>query len=95
MSSGHLAILAMDCQTWYLFVRPLDGPFTEWPEYRWEDGDGIPAPVQRRAALAHLGYQTAPGAEWEWTEINPDCQEELPVALLAAVNVEPVGGGQR
>lgn len=94
MSATERAVLAMDCLTWYLFVHPV-GPWpTQCPEYRWGDGDDIPTPVQRRTALAAIGYEPAAGGEWEWTEINPE-QDDLPVALLAAIDVRPIGGDQR
>lgn len=89
--SSFRAVLAMDCLTWYVFVHPT-GPWPDrCPEYRWGDGEPIPTPAQRRTGLTALGYQPAAGAGWEWTEVNPDPEGDLPVALLAAIDVHPLG----
>ncbi|MFI1091935.1 DUF6303 family protein [Streptomyces sp. NPDC020917] len=96
MSITERAILAMDCLTWYLFVHPA-GPWpAQCPEYRWDDGADIPTPAQRRDALAELGYQPAPGAEWEWAELFPDPDSPRcgPVALIAGIDVRHMGGEQ-
>ncbi len=49
--------------------------------------------AERRAALAALGYEVAPGAVWSWTEDSrvPD-DDSTPVLLIAAVTVRDRDG---
>ncbi|WP_030234012.1 DUF6303 family protein [Streptomyces sp. NRRL S-455] len=65
---------------------------TEWPTVRWESGQ-VPTVAERREALAYLGYEVAPGAEWSWIE---DSQKHgdagTPVVLIAAVDVREQEG---
>ncbi|WP_225846968.1 DUF6303 family protein [Streptomyces sp. HPF1205] len=81
---------------WLLFVVLLGVPLSQYPEHQWPEGTPIPTPAQRREALAALGYQAAPGAEWEWAEMSsdPDTRDAGPVELFAAIDVQPIGGEQ-
>jgi hypothetical protein len=54
----------------------------------------VPTGADRREALAALGYEVAPGAEWAWIEDSkqPD-DDSTPVVLIAAVDVREQEGG--
>ncbi|MEU9498166.1 DUF6303 family protein [Streptomyces sp. NPDC048196] len=75
---------------WRVYVVLFGVP--EWPEHSWGRIAPIPTVVERAEALASLGYEVAPGTEWEWIEYS-----ELPddpgstVRLLAASSVLEVG----
>ncbi|WP_433890707.1 DUF6303 family protein [Streptomyces sp. CA-111067] len=78
---------------WHLFV-PLTGvPLSQHPELAWAAGAPVPTPALRRDALADLGYQAAPGAEWEWFEASPDPDDAdtTVVELIASLDVRPAG----
>ena len=49
-------------RAWHLYVV-LYGE-TEWPTFRWDRTAPVPTGAERRAALASLGYEVAPGAVW-------------------------------
>ncbi|GAA2929354.1 DUF6303 family protein [Streptomyces enissocaesilis] len=79
---------------WKLYVPTL-GPVSTWPTYRWEGQHRrhvIPSPAEREQALAELGYQVAPGAEWRWIEDEgPDYHGHAPqVLLIGAIDVTPL-----
>ncbi|MCZ9345235.1 DUF6303 family protein, partial [Streptomyces sp. TRM76130] len=77
------AQMASDGGPWRLYVV-LYGE-TEWPTVRFESGP-VPTPADRRDALARLGYEVAPGAEWAWTEDSKQpFDDNTPVVLIAAV----------
>jgi hypothetical protein len=75
---------------WRLYVV-LYGE-SEWPTIRWESGP-VPTGADRREALASLGYEVMPGAEWAWIEDSqkPD-DDSTPVVLIAAVDVREQEG---
>ncbi|MET8113562.1 DUF6303 family protein [Streptomyces prasinus] len=80
------AQMAGDGGPWRLYVV-LYGE-TEWPTVRWERSAPVPTGAERRAALAELGYEVAPGAAWSWTEDSRDPDDDsTPVLLIAAVTV--------
>ncbi|MFD8168600.1 DUF6303 family protein [Streptomyces cellulosae] len=86
------AQMSSDGSAWRLYVV-LYGE-TEWPTFRWERTGPVPTGAERRAALAALGYEVAPGAVWSWTEDSrvPD-DDATPVLLIAAVTVRDRDGG--
>jgi hypothetical protein len=96
MNTGR-ALLSRPATRWVLVVVLMGVPSSQYPEHRWADGAPIPTPAQRRDALTAVGYQAAPGAEWQWTEMypDPDSGDPGPVELFAAVDVRPTGGDQR
>ena len=56
----------------------------------------MPTGAERRAALAALGYEVAPGAVWSWTEDSRDPEDDsTSVLLIAAGTVRPLAGGAR
>ncbi|CAM5545125.1 DUF6303 family protein [Streptomyces griseomycini] len=74
--------------TWRLYVVLYGEP--DWPTVRWERTGPVPTVAERRAALAALGYEVAPGAAWSWTEDSRDPNNDsTPVLLIAAVTVRP------
>jgi hypothetical protein len=75
-------------RAWHLYVV-LYGE-TEWPTFQWDRTAPVPTGAERRAALASLGYEVAPGAVWSWTE---DSRDPTPVLLIAAVTVRDRDGG--
>lgn len=86
------AQLASDGGPWRLYVV-LYGE-TEWPTVRWERSGPVPTMAERRRALASLGYEVAPGAQWSWTEDSRDPDDDAtPVLLIAAVAVRGRNGG--
>lgn len=79
-------------RAWHLYVV-LYGE-TEWPTFQWERTAPVPTVAERRAALASLGYEVAPGAVWSWTEDSRDPDDDsTPVLLIAAVTVRGRDGG--
>ncbi|WP_149548821.1 DUF6303 family protein [Streptomyces marokkonensis] len=77
---------------WRLYVVLYGVP--DWPAFRWERFRPVPTMAERRKALAALGYEVAPGAEWSWTEDHRDPDDDsTPVALIAAVTVRGRDGG--
>ncbi|MFJ2968536.1 DUF6303 family protein [Streptomyces collinus] len=75
---------------WRLYVV-LYGE-TEWPTVHFESGP-VPTGAERREALARLGYEVAPGAEWAWIEDSQKpCNDSTPVVLIAAVAVREQEG---
>ncbi|CAM5289502.1 putative protein OS=Streptomyces griseomycini OX=66895 GN=FHS37_001662 PE=4 SV=1 [Streptomyces griseomycini] len=69
--------------TWRLYVVLYGEP--DWPTRRERTGP-VPTVAERRAALAALGYEVAPGAAWSWTEDSRDPNNDsTPVLLIAAV----------
>ncbi|MFF4146187.1 DUF6303 family protein [Streptomyces sp. NPDC001698] len=73
---------------WRLYVVLLGA--TQWPTFRWEQSGPVPTVAERRAVLAALGYDVAPGAQWSWVEDSRDPDDDAtPVVLIAAVAVRP------
>ncbi|WP_437030413.1 DUF6303 family protein [Streptomyces sp. enrichment culture] len=79
-------------RAWHLYVV-LYGE-TEWPTFQWERTARVPTGAERRAALASLGYEVAPGAVWSWTEDSRNHGDDsTPVVLIAAIAVRGQDGG--
>ncbi|WP_053914670.1 DUF6303 family protein [Streptomyces sp. TP-A0875] len=76
---------------WELYVV-TGGPSLEWPEHFFERTGPVPTVQERADALARLGYTVVDGAVWQWQELTDDATAR--VALLAALDVRPIGGGQ-
>ncbi|WP_435232046.1 DUF6303 family protein [Streptomyces althioticus] len=86
------AQMSSDGSAWRLYVV-LYGE-TEWPTFRWDRTRPVPTRAERRAALAALGYEVAPGAVWSWTEDSRDHGDDsTPVVLIAAIAVRDQNGG--
>jgi hypothetical protein len=84
------AQMASDGGPWRLYVV-LYGE-SEWPTVRFESGP-VGTGAQRREALAALGYEVAPGAEWAWIEDSQKHDDDsTPVVLIAAVAVREQEG---
>ncbi|PJM93550.1 DUF6303 family protein [Streptomyces sp. CB01373] len=76
---------------WRLYVVLLGE--TEWPTFQWERSAPAPTIAERRTALARLGYEMAPGAEWSWIEDSKVYSDDsTPVVLIAAVDVREQEG---
>ncbi|MGA4896955.1 DUF6303 family protein [Streptomyces griseoincarnatus] len=85
------AQMSSDGRAWRLYVV-LYGE-REWHTFRWERTGPVPTVAERRAALAALGYEVAPGAVWSWTEDSRDPDDDsTPVVLIAAVDVREQEG---
>ncbi|MGW5205677.1 DUF6303 family protein [Streptomyces griseoincarnatus] len=86
------AQMSSDGGAWRLYVV-LYGE-TEWPTFQWDRSAPVPTGAERRAALAALGYEVAPGAGWSWTEDSRDPDDDsTSVLLIAAVAVRGRDGG--
>ncbi|MFI8094011.1 DUF6303 family protein [Streptomyces sp. NPDC086080] len=84
------AQMSSDGSAWRLYVVVYGA--TEWPTVRWESGP-VPTGVERRAALAALGYEVVPGAVWSWIEDSQTHGDDsTPVVLIAAVDVHEQEG---
>jgi hypothetical protein len=84
------AQMSGDGGPWRLYVV-LYGE-SEWPTVRFESGP-VPTGADRRDALAYLGYEVAPGAEWAWIEDSQEPGDDsTPVVLIAAVDVRELEG---
>ncbi|MFD5132200.1 DUF6303 family protein [Streptomyces olindensis] len=84
------AQMSSDGGPWRLYVV-LYGE-TEWPTVRFESGP-VPTGADRREALAYLGYEVVPGAEWSWIEDSEKpFDDSTPVVLIAAVDVREQEG---
>ncbi|GAA2764093.1 hypothetical protein GCM10010103_31340 [Streptomyces paradoxus] len=84
------AQMASDGGPWRLYIV-LYGE-SEWPTVRWASGP-VPTGAQRREALASLGYEVAPRAEWSWVEDSQKRDDDsTPVVLIAAVDVREQEG---
>ncbi|MGA4877514.1 DUF6303 family protein [Streptomyces lydicamycinicus] len=71
---------------WRLYVVVPGAP--DWPAFRWESTDSVPAVAERRAVLAALGFEPLAGAEWSWTEDSQDPDDDsTPPVLIAALPV--------
>ncbi|MFI9218898.1 DUF6303 family protein [Streptomyces werraensis] len=85
------AQMSGDGGQWRLYVV-LYGE-SEWPTVRFEPGP-VPTGSDRRDALAYLGYEVAPGAEWAWIEDSQKpFDDSTPVVLIATVDVREQEGG--
>ncbi|MFF7141294.1 DUF6303 family protein [Streptomyces nodosus] len=85
------AQMASDGGPWRLYVV-LFGE-SEWPTFRWERSAPVPTVAERRAVLAGLGYEVAPGARWSWIEDSKVYGDDgTPVVLIAAVDVREQEG---
>jgi hypothetical protein len=79
------AQMASDGGPWRLYVV-LYGE-SDWPTVRFTSGP-VPTGADRRHALASLGYEVVPGAEWAWIEDSQKPGDDsTPVLLIAAVDV--------
>ncbi|QKW50957.1 DUF6303 family protein [Streptomyces buecherae] len=75
---------------WRLVVT-FPGRCSQWPEYRWQPTHEVPTIAARKQALAELGYDVLPGAQWEWDEDSDDPDDPTSrVWLLAGIAVRPV-----
>ncbi|WP_411113372.1 DUF6303 family protein [Streptomyces sp. 029-5] len=76
---------------WHAYVVLPTGSSSLWPEYDWHRDAPVPTVGERAQVLAALGYEVAPGAEWEWCEdsYRPG-DPSSPVRLIATVTVQPV-----
>jgi hypothetical protein len=84
------AQMSSDGGQWRLYVVLYDE--SEWPTVRFESGP-VPTGAERREALASLGYEVAPGAEWSWVEDSQEpFDDSTPVVLIAAVDVRAQEG---
>ncbi|WP_432155975.1 DUF6303 family protein [Streptomyces sp. bgisy153] len=84
------AQMSSDGGPWRLYVVVYGEP--EWPTFRWERSGPVPTVAERRAALAVLGYEVAPGAWWGWTEDSQDPDDDsTPAVLIAHTTVRECG----
>lgn len=84
---------------WELYVV-LYNTTDPWPSHKWTGGRRahiVPTVAERDAALAELGYERLPGADWEWQETEtPDHHGHQPrVSFLGTVNVRPIQAGEQ
>lgn len=76
---------------WRLYVVLLN-TWDQWPGMEWSRTAPVPTLAERERALAGLGYEIAPGAEWEWCEDTETPEDSAsPVLLIAAATVQCVG----
>ncbi|MFI1867375.1 DUF6303 family protein [Streptomyces jumonjinensis] len=66
---------------WHLYVV-LFG-VSRWAEHRFAPGP-VPTRAERSQALARLGYELVPGAEWVWTEDGERPGDDTSAVLLIA-----------
>ncbi|MDT0265565.1 DUF6303 family protein [Streptomyces sp. DSM 44915] len=80
---------------WNLTVAVCPGRVSEWPSHAWPADTEIPSLADREHALAALGFTITRGEEWRWTEdvCTYHGDQLTHVTLLAAVTVQPLGGG--
>lgn len=78
---------------WELYVVVYNTTAT-WPSFQWpvSKRHTIPTPAERVEALARLGYQPAPGAEWEWQESETPAYHDHPsaVSMLGTIRIVPL-----
>jgi hypothetical protein len=80
---------------WNLYLIVWGVGQSQWPTVHWGPCASIPTPEERGRALATLGYEAAPGFEWQWCEGDPAPDStERPVRLIASIDVQPIGGEQ-
>ncbi|MEE1755628.1 DUF6303 family protein [Streptomyces sp. SP18CS02] len=89
MSGATFRAQISDGGGWHLYVA-LPNTSRMWPEWEWPRGIPTPTLAERDEALAALGYEVVPGAEWDWCEDSDG--PGSPVRLLAAVAVRRAGG---
>ncbi|MEV7613959.1 DUF6303 family protein [Streptomyces sp. NPDC089799] len=87
----HLTAQMSNRAGWHLFVVLMGE--TRWPSYDWPVGSPIPTQAERDQALADLGYEVEPGADWSWVEGEPDECWDTSVLLMATAAVRPNGSG--
>ncbi|MBV2358112.1 hypothetical protein KUM39_27845 [Streptomyces sp. J2-1] len=77
-----------DNGAWWVYVCA-----DEWPTHTFTRTGRVPTVTERAAALAALGFEPVPGAQWSWSE---DAREygdpSSPVVLITATTVRPLGG---
>ncbi|MFI8305510.1 DUF6303 family protein [Streptomyces sp. NPDC085927] len=74
---------------WHLYVCT-----DRWPVHTFGRVLPVPTRTERSAALAALGFEPLPGAEWSWSEDAEDWRDAgSPVLLIAALAVRPLTGG--
>ncbi|MGI5196534.1 DUF6303 family protein [Streptomyces sp. CA-288835] len=78
---------------WELYVV-VYGTTDPWPSYAWPVSrrHSIPTMEERRQALASLGFQPTPGAEWEWQESETPDHHGHPSAtsFLGTISIVPL-----
>ncbi|MEU3353797.1 DUF6303 family protein [Streptomyces sp. NPDC037389] len=78
---------------WTLFIG-LPGHVDDWPEHVWPAcrRNFVPTLAERFDALTSLGWEAAPGTDWEWTEAPGATGHGHPVVadLTASVCVVPL-----
>jgi hypothetical protein len=90
MAREFTAQMSVSKGRWRLYVVLLNT--TElWPEFSFDRGEPVPTFMERVNALSVLGFESVPGAEWEWTEDSqdPDDPASAPVherTLTAAIS---------
>lgn len=72
---------------WELFVV-TDAPIREWPFHEFGRTGPVPTLAERTAALTALGYESAEGGEWAWTESANSFADR--VELTASLRVRAV-----
>jgi hypothetical protein len=93
MSSEYRARMALrptdGC--WHLYVQHKRTPRRDRRQtFVWPLDSPIPTPAQRWEELARLGFRPAPGAQWEWMEMDREHDATDSVWLLAAIDVTPL-----
>lgn len=81
---------------WELYIA-LGGAVAEWPTHKWpiSSRHEIPTVQERTQALARLGYQPAPDAQWQWDEAETPAYHGHPtrVSMLGTIHIVPTDGG--
>lgn len=90
-SQTFRAQVANNDDQWHVYVVLLGTPVSQWPEHDWHRAAPAPTLAERERALAGMGYEIPPGAEWEWCESSLDPESSAsPVTLIGTVTVCPV-----
>lgn len=91
MTTTLQAQMANNGDRWHAYVVLLGGSVSLWPEHDWYRAAPVPTLTERAQALAAMGYEVVPGAEWEWIESSDILDDPAsPVRLIATVTVRPV-----
>ncbi|MEU3143890.1 DUF6303 family protein [Streptomyces sp. NPDC006999] len=76
-------------QVWRLYVCA-----GQWPTHTFGKALPVPTLTERSAALAALGFEPVPGAEWSWAEDAENWRDAgSAVLLITAITVRPLPGG--
>ncbi|WP_406147279.1 DUF6303 family protein [Streptomyces sp. NBC_01012] len=74
--------------TWHLFVPLMNA--SVWPAHDWARSAPAPTVAERERALNDLGYESAPGHHWIWTEDSEIYDDPTSsVRLIATVLIAP------